>query len=90
MMGYMHLFSSYKVQRFFGCSVAQTVEMKGISAVVEGQDNPAHLAGTVAAAVVALIVGIVAIVLAVKFVKRKRAIHGTSAKEELLKEGTPV
>ena len=86
LMGYMHLFSNIKVQRFFGCSVAQTVEMKGISAVVEGQDNPAHLTGAVAAALLALLVGIVALVLAVKFVKRKRAMHGTSAKEELLNE----
>lgn len=84
MMGYLHLFSSYKVQHFFGCSAAQTIGMKGLSALMEGKDNPAHLAGTVAAALVGLVVGIVALVLAVKFVKRKRAMRASSAKAELL------
>lgn len=90
MMGYMHLFSSYKVQHFFGCGVAQTIEMKGISALAEGKDDPAHLAGTVAAALVGLIVGIVALVLAVKFVKRKMAMRGSSANVELLDEKKPA
>ena len=83
-MGYLHLFSSYKVQRFFGCSVANTVELKGISAVVEGKDNPAHLAGTVISTLVGLVMGIVALVLAVNFVKRKMAMRDSSAKVELL------
>lgn len=70
-MGYLHLFSSYKVQRFFGCSAAQTIELKGISAVVEGKDNPAHLAGTVITTLVGLIMGIIALVMVVNFIKNK-------------------
>lgn len=84
-MGYLHLFSSYKVQRFFGCSVAQTVELKGISAVVEGKDNPAHLAGTIITTLVGLVMGIVGLVLVVNFVKRRMAMRGSRATQtELL------
>ena len=81
MLGYMHLFSSYKVQHFFGCSVAQTIGMKGMNVLVEGKDDPA---GTVIAAVLALLVGIVGLVLVVKIVKRKRAMRRSGANANLL------
>jgi len=83
-MGYLHLFSSYKVQRFFGCSAAQTIELKGISAVVEGKDNPAHLAGTVITTLLGLVMGVIGLVLAVNFIKRKLAMRNSSAKVDLL------
>lgn len=86
-MGYLHLFSSYRVQRFFGCSAAQTVELKGITAVMEGKDNPAHLAGTIITTLVGLIMGIIGLVLVVNFIKRKlamRRVGDSSKKVELI------
>jgi len=83
-MGYLHLFSSYKVQRFFGCSAAQTIELKGISAVVEGKDNPSHLAGSVITTLLGLVMGVIGLVLAVNFIKRKLAMRNSSAKVDLL------
>ena len=84
-MGYLHLFSSYRVQSFFGCSPAQTLELKGVSAVVEGRDNPAHLVKSLVSALVGLIFWVVALVFAVKFIKKRFMKDGSSGKEvELL------
>jgi len=75
-LGYLHLFSSYRIQRFFGCSAAQTVELKGISAALEAKDNPAHLAGTIITTLLGLLMGIIGLVLVVNFIKRKMAMRG--------------
>ena len=83
-MGYLHLFSSYKVQRFFGCSAAQTIEMKGISGVIEGKDNPAHLAGNVIVGIVGFLMWAIAIVLVVNLIKKKLAERKAANKVELL------
>lgn len=73
-IGYMHLFSSYKVQRFFGCSAAQTLEVKTISGVAEAkQGHVMSVVGSIITTLVGMIMLTVGIVLAVKFVKQKIA-----------------
>lgn len=83
-MGYLHLFSDVRVQSFFGCSAAQTLEMKGITTAVEAKTgDPKHLAGDIITTLVGLAMGVIGLVLGVNFIKKKMT-GRASAKIELL------
>ena len=58
--------------------------MKGISGVIEGKDNPAHLAGNVIVGIVGFLMWAIAIVLIVNLIKKKLAERKAANKVELL------
>ena len=72
-LGYLKLFSSTKVQRFFGCSVAQMAEVKAISGAYAAKDwSMHHIIGAVVGALVAGIVAIALVVSLVKAIKNRK------------------
>lgn len=91
MYGYLYLFSTYKVQKFFGCSAAETLEVKALSGAMEAKDGHyMSLAGIIISTIVVAMMAMVGLGLLVKFVKEMSAAKRVEATTEKAETGDYV